>query len=390
MVSAGVIIVITLSILLRAFRPERFVNPEFFANLKLFLIELKTPSFFLLPNRWLSEAIFNYLNGDYGGLTIFVPLIILTSYITVLLLLPVYRRYHYSGWSMMQTGQDILQESRGASPFISGLIKKIAYSGPVRRLLALIDRQKIMMLKKDTVYQIKDIKNIHQHLILFALLAVYLISIASLPLNWEEYALKLKYIISFFNLGLILIIIASLCSKLFHPVVVSEADALWIIKSSPLTSRKYINVKFFFIFVPIFLLGQTLTIFSSFFIDIEKVLLILMLFTTTMLSFSLVSMGIVFSVSDLSNAVKKSGDEEIKTGNTAYMIISVSLILFTLSLELLPIYLYFLRESFSIEFTQRTWLTIGGIFFIIFLVNAVITVFSVRAGVRKFEAIQFS
>lgn len=389
LISAGVFTAITLSILLRAFRPERFVNPEFFANLKLFLIELRMPSLFLLPNRWLSDAIFSYLRSDYTEVAIYVPLLILTSYMTVLMLLPIFRRFHYHGWSMMHAGEDVRLRHGAASRDTPGFLGRVISARPVRSLVSLFNRQKMALLKKDILYQVKDVKNIHQHLILLALLAVYIMSIAALPLNWERYALKLRYIISFFNLGLILIIMASLCSKLFHPVIVSEGNALWIIKSSPLQARQYVMAKFIFLFLPIFLLGQALTVFSSFFIDTEAILLLLMVFTVGMLSLSLVSMGIAFSVSDLRDAVKKGEDEETKSGNTAYMILSVSLILLTLSLELLPIYLSFLRESFSITFAGRTWLFIGGVFLAVFVLNTTLTMISLRTGIRRFQAIQY-
>ena len=97
----------------------------------------------------------------------------------------------------------------------------------------MLDTQSRMVIRKDLFYQIRDVKNIHQILILLSMIIVYLFSIASLPLNWDYYAVQLKYIVSFFNLGLILIIIASLCSRLVYPAVVSEGNLLWIIKTAP-------------------------------------------------------------------------------------------------------------------------------------------------------------
>ena len=139
----------------------------------------------------------------------------------------------------------------------------------------MLDTQSRMFIKKDLLYQIRDVKNLHQILIIFSLIVVYLFSIASLPLNWEYYAVQLKYIISFFNLGLILIIIASLCSRLVYPAVVSEGNFLWIIKTSPITPKRYIWTKFLFFFIPIFALGQLLAIVSSFSIGTEKIFILL-------------------------------------------------------------------------------------------------------------------
>lgn len=381
MLSAGIITVIVIVTLIRLFKPERFVNPEFFANLKLFLFELRTPSFILLPNRWLSESIFNYLNKDFKDLIIYVPVLLLTSHIMSLMLTSIYNRFYYRGWSLLQGGSTV-----------SGKRKKHIHSifkGFKVKVLP-IDVQRLAVLKKDLLYQVKDIRNIHQHLILFALVIIYIFSIASVPLNWVEYAVELKYIISFFNLGLILIIIASLCSKLVYPAIVSECSSLWIIKTSPLRSNKYIRTKFIFLLIPILLVGQSLTIFSSFFIGLGRELFAMKILTTLLLSLSLVGMAVNFGLSDLKNMIKRGEDEEIKTGNTIYMIVSVVLILFTLALEVIPIYLYFLRESAQIEFTQKAWFIIGGMIFVLLLVNTLITVISMHLSIKKFDNIQFN
>ncbi|MEW6715377.1 MAG: hypothetical protein AB1306_09850 [Nitrospirota bacterium] len=388
LLSAGIATLVVLITLLRIFRPERFVNPELFANLKLFLIELRTPSFILFPNRWLSESLFNFLNKDFSNTLIFAALLILSSYLTVVLLILVYKKYHYRGWSLLQGGGIISGREREHPSDASRLANGTIYSRLVQKLLSPLGIQRLTLLKKDLLYQIRDIKNIHQHLILFSLIIVYLVSISSLPLNWVEYAVTIKYFVLFFNLGLILIIMASLSSKIVYPAIVSEGSFLWVIKASPITSKKYIMTKFIFLFIPILLLGLALTIFSSFFIDVEKVLTCLIIFSTVLLSLSLVSISINFSISDLKGAIKKSDIEEVKTGNTAYMIISVLFVLFTLALEIIPVYLYFLKESEKIVFVQRTWLIIGGVVLVLLLVNIFVTAFSIHRSIRKFDGIQ--
>ncbi len=379
LLSTGVITVIVLVILIRLFRPERFVNPEFFASLKLFLIELKTPSFILLPNRWLSESIFNYLDKDFKDLIIYVPLLLLTSHITTLLLTSIYRRFYYRGWSLLQGGGTVSGER---NKHIHRIFK--GFKGLP------IDMQRLAILKKDLLYQVKDIRNIHQHLILISLIIIYIFSIASVPLNWVEYAVKLKYIVSFFNLGLILIIIASLSSKLIYPAILSESRALWTIKASPLRSGRYIWTKFFFLLTPVLAVGLSLTTFSSFFIKIEGPLFGIELLTTLLLCISLTGMAISFSISDLKNMINAGEEEEIKTGNTLYMIISIILILFTLAVEVFPIYLYFLKESAHIEFTQKAWLIIGGAVSILISVNILLTIILMRFSIKRFEGIQLS
>ncbi|MEF9426992.1 MAG: hypothetical protein L0956_07410 [Candidatus Mariimomonas ferrooxydans] len=125
--SAGIVTIIFIITLLRIFRPERFVNPELFANLKIFLSGLNTPSFILLPNRWLSESLFNFLNKNYSNTFIFISLLLLTSYITIIFLMFIYKKYYYRGWSLLQGGSISLKEKGRRFSFILVLQKKVVF-----------------------------------------------------------------------------------------------------------------------------------------------------------------------------------------------------------------------------------------------------------------------
>jgi ABC-2 type transport system permease protein len=285
----------------------------------------------------------------------------------------------------LQEGDITLKGERLQALLITPAAKGTMISKFVGPLMRMLDTQSRMFIKKDLLYQIRDEKNIHQILILLSLIIVYLFSIASLPLNWDYYAVQLKYIISFFNLGLILIIIASLCSRLVYPAVVSEGNFLWIIKTSPITPKRYIRTKFLFFFIPIFALGQLLTIVSTFSIGTEKIFILLEVITTALLTFSLVGLAVVFSISDL-----KSVKEQTKTGSTAYMLISVFLILFTLTLEVIPVFLYFLKEAGKGAFTLTAWIAIGVMISVLFLVNLAVTILSIRLSMKKIGNLQLS
>jgi hypothetical protein len=91
---------------------------------------------------------------------------------------------------------------------------------------------------------------------------------------------------------------------------------------------------------------------------------------------------------DLRSAMKSSADEEIKTGNTIYMILSVLFVLIILVLEAIPIYLYFLKESIRVEFTRGAWLIIGSLLFVIIVVNVLATAFSLHYSIKRFDTIQ--
>jgi len=382
--SGGIIAAALLLTLLRLFKPERLVTPELFANLTLFISELKAPAFILLPNRWLSEAIFNFLGKAYSMDTlIFISLLFLTSYITTVFLEMVFRRRHYRGWGLLQEGGVILKGKGPHAPRMTRFTKVF------QRFTKMLEAESRMLLSKDLLCQLRDTKNIHQILILLSLIIIYLFSIASLPLNWEGYSVQLRYMISFFNLGLILIIIASLCSRLVYRAVVSEGSSLWILKTSPMTPGRYVRTKFLFFFIPLFIIGQLLTISTSFFIGIEKPMILLKSITAAVVTFSLVSMSIAFGISELRYA---TGDSvrDAKAGSAIQMISSVSLILFTLALEIIPIFLYFLKEAEKAAFTRKAWLMIGGVVSVLFLANLCISAISMHLSIKRYEKLQLS
>ena len=254
--------------------------------------------------------------------------------------------------------------------------------------MGMLDAQSRGFIKKDILYQIRDVKTIHQMLIVMSLIVIYIFSIASLPLNWEDYALRLKFIISFFNLGLILIIIAAVCSRVVYAAVVSEANSLWILKTSPVTPKKYMLTRFLFFFVPICIAGQLLTIFSSFFIGAGKTFIFINSITTLFLTCSLVGLSMTFGVSDMRQSVSDSSQEKIRTGNAAQMIISVFLILLTLLIGIVPIFLYFLKEANQAAFSLKALAAIGAAMFALFVLNLFVTVFSIRRGIRKISKMQ--
>ncbi len=384
LVSASIVVVVLLVTLLRVLKPERFVNPELFANLTLFISELRTPSFILLPSRWLSDSLFAFLRGSFNfDALIVLVLLFLTSYVTSILLLGIFKKCHYKGWTLLQEGDIILRGRVARARRSITFPWRQAVGSVIGTLSKAIGVQSAVLVKKDFLSQLRDAQNVHQVLIIGSLISVYLFSVASLPLNWEGYAVQLKYIISFFNLGLVLIIVAAICSRLVYPVVSSEAISSWIMKTSPMTPKRYVWTKFFFFLIPVFVFSQVLTIFSSFFIGIEGAFRTLIIVTTALLSMSLVSIAITFGVSEFKLGAV-ANQEQVRAGSTAYMFVSVFLILFTLALEIVPIFLYFLKEATKGEFTQRGWQVAAMVIVTVLLANLVATLLSIRLGIKRF------
>lgn len=289
LVASGIIFIT----ILRLMRPEQFVNPELFANLTLFLAGLKTPSFILFPQRWLAESITYLSTGRLRlGLFLYATALSLTSWMVIQLSLLVFRKYHYEGWERLQQGE--INPKGHSLKGLNRLIEK-TFSWTGKEALALIRKEFILYLREPL--------NLQELFVIISLLIVYGFSISVLPLNWVGYQERLRWTVSIFNAGLIMIIIASLYGRIIYPLL-SEGTTLWLIKSSPMSEFRYIITRFFLFTLPAIIMAEGLLLFSWLFIRTEKTYLLMEMLVV---SFSAISMaGITFFSGFSKRVIKKA------------------------------------------------------------------------------------
>lgn len=299
--------------LLRLMRPEQFVNPELFANLTIFLAQLKTPSFILFPQRWLAES-FTYLSGGRLSLELLVYTVamVLNSWLLLLLCFTIFTKYHYEGWERFQEG-----EVRVNGRSLRGLYNFID------RAFSWLGTEVVSLIRKEVLSYLREPANVQELFILLSLIIVYGFSISVLPINWIGYYERLRYTVSIFNTGLILIILASISARSVYPLL-SEGTTTWLIKISPLRISKYILTRFFLFILPILLTGVGLILFSWFFIKIEKRYLLLQM---TTISFGAITLlGLTFLMGLSERELKKTITHRAKPQASAlYMLISLAI-----------------------------------------------------------------
>jgi len=380
LISGGAILFAALVVFFRIFKPERFVNPEFFANLTLFVSELRTPAFILLPSRWFGEAMFGVLTGHFAKSTAFIAALLLTAYESGVLTHMLFRRYFIRTRMHMQESNPILLSSR---PHVS-IIQMI-----LRPLLGRVNTATLAITRKDLTYQFRDVRNLNQLILLFSLVAVYLFSISALPLNWESiYNLQLKYIISFMNIALILFIIVALCSRIVYTAIISETASIWLSRISPVTSSRFIWTKLIFYGLPLTFLTSVLVLFSFHFIHIDKVLIYVLFIVTVLSTFALTALALSFGISDISSHLLDPAKEVTGSESVLYLSVSFLLIVLILALLVIPVYYYFKREAGHAYFVGKTWIIMGMVIGGIIITNIVIAITSIRRSKKKYSSIE--
>lgn len=389
LVFMGLLIFVILYMLLRFIRPERFVNPEWFANLTIFLAEIKLPVFVFLPSMWTVEVLSPFF-GTGEGTPFFYGLLLLFTFAAVVALgHELFRLVFYNGWVKAQEGHKALLTS---SEVFSGQ-RRLRWFSP-RRLYRVFLKitsvfhkgKKRALSEKDLTIFLRDFSQWSQSLLLLALVVVYLFSIRALPLDWGTFfSVKLRYAISFLNIGLVGVIAAAVSSRLVFPLVNNEGQAFWIVKTAPLKMRSFLWNKYICAFIPLFFFSEFLIVMSNLFLRVDILFMILGVLTDAVVIASITGLAIGMGASYADFSGGREGRSQSGFAETVYMLIALAVVSLTIALEAIPTLFLFIEQISKIELNSRASIVMGSFFFSALVVNACVLFFAMKKGENKLD-----
>lgn len=234
----------------RMLRPELLANPDEFVSFVEYLSSVSTPSGPYVPGAWAANFLSLYL-VDRQFDWILAGLLVLTPA----------SAYFVGEWCMNQfffVGFSRSQESFGGHRTFSrkGFIGSKGIFG--------------MTAGKEAKQFLRDSSEWSQLFMIAALVIVYLYNFKVLPMDQsflrQEY---LANLISFLNIGLTGFVSASLAARFVYPSVGAEGGSFYIIRSAPISLRKYFGYKFVFYSVPFVCLSVVLVLVSDYLLEIS-------------------------------------------------------------------------------------------------------------------------
>ena len=126
-----------------------------------------------------------------------------------------------------------------------------------------------------------------------ALIVIYLYNFSVLPL--EKSSIKIEYLqnlISFLNMGLAAFVLTAVAARFVFPAVSMEGDAFWIVKSSPVSIRTFLWIKFFVYFIPLLLLSEVLIVVTNLLLHVTPFMMVISVLTTFFMVPGIISMGL--------------------------------------------------------------------------------------------------
>jgi ABC-2 type transport system permease protein len=375
----GLLILALLFLLFRFLQPERFANPEWFANLTIFLSEMKLPVSVFLPGTWATESLMPFFREGGGTPLFYMSLLFFTSGAFLVFGNWLFRAFFYSGLIKAQHSQRTWVGTYTEGEGGAGLSPLLSFVKGYRRAL----------FEKDLVTFFRNVRQSSQLLLLFAIIIIYLFSIKALPLEWGTYlSLQLKYLISFLNIGLVALLITAVAARIVLPSVDNEGSAFWIIRVSPVSMRGFLWSKFMMAFFPLLLLAQMLIVISNILLGVKIWFILLGTGTCLVLVASITALAIGIGAYNARFSPAETDREQTGFQGTAFMLLAFAVIIMTIMLEIIPTLSIFMKDVSESVLTFRGWTIIGTLFSAVLLLNSFVIWTAMKIGEKKLTALE--
>lgn len=356
---------ILLYLVIRLLRPEELADPERFPDFIEYLSSLSNPGTPYFPPSWASTLLTGYLQ-DHSIDWLLIGLLVTTPFIL----------YYAGEWIMTRcffSGYTKAQESFGGYH----KFKEHDYSPSPLRWLFL----------KELKMFIRDSSQWSQLFLIGALVVVYLYNFKVLPLEQTLIpAEAVANIIAYANIGLTGFIIASLCTRFVFPSIGTEGSGFGLMLTSPLSIKRYIYYKYFFYVVPFSVLTIILLAASNHLLQIRGPMWWVSLITGLIITWSVVAMAIGFGAIYADFKAENQAAVLGSFGAILYLFTALSYELITIMAGSIPAYRLVRSWRWGMHFSGTVFLQTAGVFVFILLGSALISMLSLKKGIKKVDS----
>jgi len=323
----------------RIMQPERFVNPEGFASVMLYLRTISTPSTPLIPCTWVFDTLKSALENQYNDAVFHISILFSFSCALICLNTLIARYIYFTGYSKSQTAQSRL--IAGNNQMIYRLMDRLP--GPVRAVLI-----------KETKTFWRDQTQWSQLFLIAALIVIYLYNFSVLP--FDQSPMKAHYIenlFSFLNIALAAFVLTAIGARFVFPSISHEGMSFWIIQSSPISIRTYLWIKWLGYFIPLIILSELLIVTTNILLNVNPFMKILSVITMLFITPGVVATGIGLGAAYPDFKSENPAQTVTGFGGLMYMFCSSAFFGSVVLLETGPVYIFF-KNHFRIDFLTNT------------------------------------
>ncbi len=365
----GLLLFILLYFAFRLIRPERLVDPEAFDTVMAYLKILETPSSPILPTTWAFAAIKGALTAKLGDPLVNTALLFFAAGLTFCLAVIMADLFYFKGVSKSQTARQLFRKpkSRFQAPRIQ------IFPRPVAAYLA-----------KEIKTFFRDQTQWSQVFLILALIVIYLYNFKVLPLERAPIqTVYLQNLLSFLNMALAAFVLTAITARFAFPAVSIEGPAFWLVRSSPISLKHFLWIKFFIYFLPLLILTELLIVATNLLLSVAPFMMALSTLTILLVVPAVVALGIGLGAAFPDFNAENPAQSVTSFGGLVFMMISAGYILAVVVLEAGPVYRIFMAKISGNTLGRLEWLWIGGAFGLILLLTAAAIFIPMTYGHRR-------
>jgi len=367
----GVLLILVLVIVVRVMRPEQLVNPEAFNSVAVYLQSLETTGSPLLPTTWIYDSIQASMLGRKGQAFFNLVLSITGGMALLFINVWISERWYFRGYSQAQTTPASIFASSAAGRGWDGLLSFLP--APVKALAV-----------KEIKTFFRDQTQWPQLFLLLALIVVYLYNFSVLPLNRTPIkTVYLQNLFSFLNMGLATFVLTAIAARFVFPAVSLEGQSFWIVRSSPVSIRTFLWIKFFIYYLPLVILSEVLIVVSNILLEVTPFMMALSVTTVFFMVPGIVALGIGFGAAYPDFGSENPTQTVTSFGGLLYMTICAGFIALVIVLEAGPVYAVFMAGIMGRALDALQWFWLVGSFCLVLMLCALAVAVPMNMGEKR-------
>ena len=364
----GILFFVVVYLVVRLSRPELLVDPEVFDTVMVYISSLETPQSPFLPSTWAYDSILAGLSGAFKSGLFHTALAWSFAATIAFILIVVAEAIYFQGFSKTQTAAARLFKKNTAGwrcfDFLPGPIKSFTV--------------------KEIKTFLRDQTQWSQLFLIAALVVIYVYNFKVLPLDKSPIkTVYLQNLFSFLNMGLALFVLTAICARFAYPAVSMEREAFWLVKSSPLSLKAFLWIKFFIYYFPLLLLTEALIVATNILLAVTPFMMVLSIVTVFCLVPGIVAMGIGLGAAYPDFKAENPTQTVTSFGGLVFMIVCAGYIGLIILIEAGPVYHLFMADFRGKTLSAAVWLWIIGSFVTAFVFSLLAIALPMRFGENR-------
>ena len=369
----GILSFVVIYLAIRLSQPELLVDPEVFDSVMVYITSLQTPSSPFLPSSWIYDSIRSALSSSISSSLFFTALALSFTGMIVFALVLLADAIYFKGFSKTQNAPARLLKKNVVGDRIFNFLP-----GPIKSFTV-----------KEIKTFLRDQTQWTQIFLIAALVVIYVYNFKVLPLEKSPIrTVYLQNLFSFLNMGLALFVLTAITARFAYPAVSMEKEAFWLVKTSPLSIRTFLWIKFFIYYFPLLILTEVLIVATNILLQVTPFMMTLSTLTVFFTVPGIVAMGVGLGAAYPDFKAENPTQTITSFGGLVFMIFCAGYIGLVVLIEAGPVYNLFMAGIRSKVISLSAWIWIFGSFILVLILSVLATSLPMRFGERRLSELQ--